>query len=97
MGVATIDFMVAIPLLQFWLMAKSGEAANLSSWGRAFRHLWISPGIWRHVMLGIFAYMKPGFHPDNRPVKPEILAWRHQYRATRDRETGMHPTLFGES
>jgi predicted metal-dependent hydrolase len=97
MAIATFDFLVSIPLLQLWLMAKGGEAWNGRSWGRAFKHLWISPGVWRRVMLGVFAYMKPGFHPDNRTVKPEVLVWRDHYRATRKRTASMNPTLFGEN
>ncbi len=97
MGVATFDFMIAIPVIQIWLMAKSGEILNLRAWGKAFWHLWGSPGIWRHVMLGVFSYLLPGFHPDKRRVDPKVLEWRAHYRATRKRETHMHPTLFGES
>lgn len=96
MGVATVDFMIAIPLLQAWLMAKSGEFRNLRSWMRAFRHLWISPGVWRRVMFGVFAYFAPGFHPSRRRLAPEVLAWRAHYRATKSRTAEMSPGLFGE-
>lgn len=97
MTLATFDFMIAIPILQGWLMARSGEFWNIRSWWRACRHLWISPGVWRHVMLGVFAYLSPGFHPDKRRVKPEVLAWRAHYRAVANRTPRMTPTLFGES
>ena len=97
MTIATFDFMIAIPILQTWLMYKSGNLFNFKAWGKACWHLWISPGIWRHVMLGVFSYLKPGFHPDKRRVDPRVLEWRAHYRATRKREIGMHPTLFGES
>jgi predicted metal-dependent hydrolase len=96
MGIATFDFMIAIPLLQAWLMAKRGKFLDLRAWGRAFRHLWISPGIWRHVMFGVFSYMRPGFHPSKRHVSAEVLAWRLHYRATRSRAP-QGPTIFGES
>jgi predicted metal-dependent hydrolase len=96
MGFATFDFMVAIPMLQAWLMAKRGKLWDLRSWARAFRHLWISPGVWRHVMFGVFAYFSPYFHPDNRKVSPEVLAWRRHYRAMSARPPAMSPTLFGE-
>ena len=97
MSVATFDFMITIPLLQIWLMYKSGNLFNFRAWGKACGHLWVTPGIWRHVMLGVFSYLKPGFHPDKRRVDPKVLEWRAHYRATRKREIGMHPTLFGES
>ena len=97
MAIATFEFMIGIPLLQGWLMYKSGEFFNLRAWGRACWHLWVSPGIWRHVALGVFSYLKPGFHPDKRRVDPKVLEWRAHYRAIRKREIGMHPTLFGES
>ncbi len=97
MGIATFEFMIGIPLIQMWLIYKSGNLFNLRAWGLACWHLWISPGIWRHVALGVFSYLKPGFHPDKRRVDPRVLEWREHYRATRKREIGMHPTLFGES
>lgn len=96
MGVATIDFMIAIPLLQLWLMIKTGNAFNLRAWAAAFWHLWVSPGIWRHVMLGVFSYLKPGFHPNQRKVNPAVLEWRKHYQASQTRPVGMKPTLFGE-
>jgi predicted metal-dependent hydrolase len=96
MGIATFDFMIAIPVLQAWLMAKRGKLFDFGAWGRAFHHLWISPAVWRHVMLGVFAYMSPSFHPSKRQVSAEVLAWRLHYRATRTR--GLQgPTIFGES
>lgn len=97
MLVATFDFMVAIPILQIWLMAKGGELWNLRSWARAVNHMWLSPGIWRRVMVGVFAYLAPGFHPHKRAVKPEVLAFRAHYIATRKRELAMPSSLFGES
>ncbi|MGV8996726.1 MAG: metal-dependent hydrolase [Parvibaculaceae bacterium] len=97
MAIATFDFMITVPLIQFWLMVKAGEATNLRSWCRAYKHMWISPGVWRHVMFGIFDYMRPGFHPHDRAVKPEVLAWRAHYIATQRRDAVMDTSLFGES
>ena len=96
MSLATFDFLITIPLLQAWLMAKGGEFWNVRAWARACYYLWISPGVWRHVMLGVFAYLAPGFHPAKRRVKPQVLAWRRHYRATANRPPRMTPTLFGE-
>jgi predicted metal-dependent hydrolase len=96
MTIATFDFMITVPLIQLWLMVKAGEATNLRSWGRAYKHMWFSPGVWRHVMFGIFDYMRPGFHPHSRTVKPEVLAWRAHYIATQKREATTGPSLFGE-
>jgi predicted metal-dependent hydrolase len=97
MLIVTFEFMLTIPALQIWLMAKSGELFNGRAWGKALWHLWGTPGIWRHVVLGIFPYLLPGFHPDKRRVDPKVLEWRAHYRTTKKREMGMHPTLFGES
>jgi len=88
--------MIAIPIMQAWLMSKRGKLWDMRAWGRAFMHLWISPGIWRRVMLGVFAYMAPGFHPENRTVSPEVLAWRHYYRATKIRDR-QGPAIFSET
>tara|TARA_R110002074_G_C12460117_1_gene659360 strand:+ start:503 stop:1366 length:864 start_codon:yes stop_codon:yes gene_type:complete len=97
MSIATFDFVITVPLIQFWLMAKAGEATNLRSWARAYKHMWITPGVWRHVVFGIFDYMRPGFHPSDRAVKPEVLAWRAHYIATQKREATTGPSLFGEA
>lgn len=96
MGLATFDFLITIPVLQAILMAKSGEFWNIRSWLRACWYLWISPGVWRHVMFGVFDYLSPGFHPAKRHVKPEVLTWRKHYRATVNRTPTMTPTIFGE-
>ena len=97
MSLATFDFIVTVPLIQLWLMAKAGEATNFRSWARAYKHMWITPGVWRHVVFGIFDYMRPGFHPSDRAVKPEVLAWRAHYIATQKREATTGPSLFGEA
>lgn len=96
MGIATFDFMLTIPMLQAWLMAKRGKFWDLRAWARSFHHLWISPGLWRHVMFGVFGYFNPRFHPERRRVKPEVLAWRTYYRAAANRPPHMTPSLFGE-
>lgn len=95
MGVATFDFILFIAVLQIMLMTKSGNAFNLRSYGRGFWYRWVSPGIWRHVMLGVFSYMRPGFHPDKRKVDPKILAWRKHYRAQSRRPVTLETPLFG--
>lgn len=94
MSLATFDFTVTVPVIQFWLMAKAGEATNFRSWARAYKHMWLTPGVWRHVIFGIFDYMRPTFHPQDRAVKPEVLAWRAHYIATQKREATSGPSLF---
>ncbi len=97
MSLATFDFIVTVPLIQLWLMVKAGDATNLRSWARAYKHMWLTPGVWRHVIFGIFDYMRPSFHPHDRAVKPEVLAWRAHYIATQRREATAGPSLFGEN
>ena len=81
MLIATADFMITIPILEAWLMWHHGEFWRPRSWGRAFWHLWISPGVWRKVMGGVGAYLMPGFHPSKRRLAPSVLGWRERYRA----------------
>lgn len=93
MSIATLDFTLGILALQAWLMAKRGDFWNLRSWGRAHWHLWVVPGVWRHVMLGVFAYLRPGFHPASRRLPPGAVGWAARYRAPpsglRDGGTGL--------
>ena len=80
MVLVTLDFWISSRALMIWLMIKRGEFFNVRAWGRAFWHLWVSPGVWRRVMAGVFAYLAPDFHPWKRSVAPEVLAWREYYR-----------------
>lgn len=80
MLLVTVDFWVTNSGLMIWLMIRRGQFFNVRSWARTFWYLWISPGVWRRVMAGVFSFMAPGFHPWKRAVKPEVLAWREHYR-----------------
>jgi len=80
MVVGTLDFVIFIPVLQAWLMAHRGQFWNLRAWGSCWYYLWISPGIWRHVIAGVFAYLSPTFHPKRRKLDPRILEWQRKYR-----------------
>lgn len=81
----TMDFWITNTALVTWLMAKRGQLFNLRAWTRLWRHLWIEPGVWRHVMEGVADYFRRDFHPWQRQVKPEVLAWRNHYRQTAKR------------
>jgi predicted metal-dependent hydrolase len=85
MLIVTLDFWITNTGLVMWLMAKRRQFWNARAWGRVFWHLWISPGVWRRVMGGVFAYLAPDFHPWKRAVGPEVLAWRAHYRESRKR------------
>jgi len=80
MLIVTLDFWITNRGLIVWLMIKRRQFWNLRAWGRVFWHLWVSPGVWRRVMAGVFGYMAPDFHPWKREVRPEVLAWRSFYR-----------------
>jgi len=81
----TMDFWITNTGLVIWLMARRGQLFNLRAWSRLWRHLWIEPGVWRHVMEGVSDYFRRDFHPWQRQVKPEVLAWRTYYRQTAKR------------
>ena len=81
MAVVSLDFTITTAVLILWLMIKRGHALDFSAWGRLVRYLWVAPGIWRHVTLGVFSYMSPRFHPWKRHVSPRVMAWRDHYRA----------------
>lgn len=85
MIVVTVDLSLTTFALSLWLMKKRGQIGNWKAWAGSFWYLWISPGVWRRVMRGVFAYMAPGFHPWKRKVKPAVLAWRAYYRARTNR------------
>jgi len=80
MVIVTLDFLVTSTALMIWLMIKRRQFWNVRAWARAFWHLWVSPGVWRRVMAGVFAYMAPDFHPWKREVHPDVMAWRNYYR-----------------
>jgi predicted metal-dependent hydrolase len=96
MLIVTLDFWITNSGLMIWLMARRGELFNLRAWARASWYLWISPGVWRRVMAGVFAYLAPDFHPWKREVRPEVLAWRTYYRETVRRAPQSQP-LFDSS
>lgn len=96
MLVATLDFLIFMPLLEAWLMWHHREFWNVRSWGRAFWHLWISPGVWRRVMAGVGAYLMPGFHPARRKLPPSVTGWRERYRAAATRRPGDTTPVFAE-
>jgi len=89
MVVVTLDFSLTTAGLMLWLMLRRRQAANLKAWARAFWYLWISPGVWRRVMGGVFEYFAFDFHPWKRKVQPEVLAWRNYYRAQTKRTPSM--------
>jgi predicted metal-dependent hydrolase len=98
MLIATADFFITIPLLDAWLMRQHGEFWRPRSWGRAFWHLWVSPGVWRKVVAGVGAYLLPGFHPSKRTLAPSVLEWRERYRPGPMRDPGADTAVFaGES
>jgi predicted metal-dependent hydrolase len=80
MVVVTFDFWITSRGLMIWLMVKRRQLWNVRAWARTFWHLWVSPGVWRRIMAGVFGYMVPGFHPWKREVHPDVLAWRNYYR-----------------
>lgn len=88
------DILIGVPLMQIHLMRKRGRLFDLKSWGRAFRHMWVSPGIWRRLCVGIVQYYKPGFHPDQRDPGADVLKWRALYIETRKRDANIQPQLF---
>ncbi len=88
------DILIGIPLMQIHLMRKRGQLFNMKSWGRAFRHMWVAPGIWRRLCVGILDYYRPGFHPSQRDPGPEVVKWRNLYVETKKREAMTHPQLF---
>lgn len=94
MLIATADFMVFMPLLEGWLLWHHGEFWRPKSWGRAFWHLWVAPGVWRHVIGGIGAYLLPGFHPAKRKLAPAVGRWRERYRAAPQREAENLASVF---
>ena len=97
MLIATADFMITIPLLEAWLLWHHGEFWSPRSWGRAFWHLWVTPGVWRKVMAGIGAYLLPGFHPAERELAPVVTGWRARYRAAPQRTPAdAKPVFEGE-
>lgn len=94
MIIATLDFMIFIPVMVAWLMAHTGEFWNVRSWARCFWHLWGRPGVWRHVLAGVGAYLVPGFHPWQRELKPQAQAWRARYHAMATRTPEPGQSLF---
>ncbi len=88
------DILIGIPLMQIHLMRKRGQLFNWASWRNAARHMWVSPGIWRRLCVGILDYYRPGFHPDQRDCGPEVAKWRALYVETKKREAVTHPQLF---
>jgi len=93
MVVVTLDFWISSRAVMIWLMIKRRQLFNVRAWGNAFWHLWVSPGVWRRVMAGVFAYMAPNFHPWKRKVSPEVLAWRDHYRKSAKR-TSIAGSIF---
>lgn len=79
MMLATIDFLILLPVLEAWILWHRRQLWNVRSWGRAFWHLWIKPGVWRHVIFGVASYLRPGFHPEQRAV-PAVRLWQARYR-----------------
>ena len=93
MVLVTFDFWITNSVLMIWLMIRRGHIFNVRAWSHSFWYLWVSPGIWRRVMAGVFSYMSPDFHPWKRSVKPEVLAWRNYYRKVMKRAPTT-PSLF---
>lgn len=54
MALVTFDFWITNSGLMIWLMIRRGQFFNLRAWARAFWYLWVSPGVWRRVMGGVF-------------------------------------------
>lgn len=88
MFIVTLDFFITNIGLRLWLMAKRGQLTNFKSWGHAFWHLWIAPGVWRRILTGSLSFYAPSFHPFKRKVSPQVLAWRSYYRAQKERSLG---------
>ncbi len=64
----TLDFASMTTFLPMWILWQRGELFNLRAWAKSFWYQWIAPGVWRHVLLGIPGYFRPGFHPAKRKV-----------------------------
>ncbi len=88
------DILIGIPMMQIHLMRKRGQLFNFASWRRAFRHMWVAPGIWRRLCVGILDYYRPGFHPNQRDPGSDVAKWRALYVASKRREASAHPQLF---
>ena len=81
MTIIAFDFWLEVTLLQAYLMAKRGKFWNGKSWGRAFRFLFWSPGLWPRLYKGVFDYYRPSFHPWSRDPGVEFWEWRKYYGA----------------
>lgn len=81
MTMTTINFNNIALIHQVYLMKQAGELTNWRSWGRALNHLWGTPGVWRHVMLGVLPYYRPSFHPNDSDTSALLEKWRNWYAA----------------
>lgn len=94
MVIVTLDFASMSTFLPMWILWHRGELFNMRAWARSFWYQWVAPGVWRHVLMGIPGYFRPGFHPSKRKVRPQVLAWRAHYLATQNRTSDMAGSIF---
>lgn len=81
MTITIINFSAMTLLHQIYLMKQAGELTNWRSWRRSLNHLWGRPGVWRRIMVGVLAYYRPSFHPNDSNTDALLEKWHAWYRA----------------
>ncbi len=78
MAFTTIIFFAVATSNQLRLLSASGELYQLTSWTRAMNTLWLSPGLFRRLIIPYLEYFRPDFHPATRDTRSLLTKWEQR-------------------